>query len=100
MSARTSASHIVDFPLVADEKFLSSTVDILERLRAESELRGHNLLASLLAITKGEAEDDLKTRARTLRLLARDQDHRDDGVARMAQKLACRGGKLARKGRA
>jgi hypothetical protein len=47
----------------------------------------------------GEAEDDLKTCAKTLYIRSRDQDH-DDGAAVMAQKFACRGGRPARQGSA
>jgi hypothetical protein len=89
MSARTNASQVVYFPSVPDDAFLRSTVETLERLRVESEEHGHNLLASLLAITKGEAEDDLRTRSRAVRFRSRDQDQ-DDGAAVMAQKLARR----------
>ena len=94
MSARASASQIVYLPPVADERFLQSTAEALERLAAESELRGRRMLASLLAIAKVEAEDDLKTCASNLRILSREQD-RDDGAALMASKLARRGGKPA-----
>jgi hypothetical protein len=94
MSARANAPQVAYLPSVADEKFLKSVVEILDRLRAESDLRGHNLLGSLLAITKGEAEDDLKTCAKTHYIQSRHQDH-DDGAAVMAQKFACRGGRPA-----
>ncbi|MGH6922734.1 MAG: hypothetical protein ACRED5_03095 [Propylenella sp.] len=92
MSVFAKAPRVVHFPTVVDERFLRSTVDALERLREESDLRGHSMLASLLAIAKCEAEDDLKTRAKIRRLNARGQD-RDDGAAMMAQKLARRGAK-------
>jgi hypothetical protein len=82
-------SQIVYLPFVVEEAFLKDTVDTLERLREESEMRGHGMLASLLAIAKGEAEDDLKTRAKTRHLQMRAQEQ-DDGAARMARKLACR----------
>lgn len=87
MSATGSASSVVDLPLVADEKFLAKTAEILDRLRAESDLRGHRLLSALLAITKGEAEDTLRTNVLSVR--PRNADF-DDGVVEMAQKLAWR----------
>lgn len=88
MSAQAnSASPVVHLPSVVDERFLRTTAEILERLRTQSENRGHPLLASLLAIAKGEAEDDLRTRA----IGPQDTDP-DDGVASMARKLACRAG--------
>jgi hypothetical protein len=90
MSARANASQVVYFPSVPDDAFLRNTVDTLERLRTESEEHGHHLLASLLAITKGEAEDDLRTRTRALRFRSHDHEQ-DDGAAVMAQKLARRG---------
>lgn len=87
MSARANASPVIYLPSVVDEKFLKATAKILERLRAQSENRGHPLLASLLAIAKDEAVDDLRTRA----IGPRDQDS-DDGAASMAQRFAYRGG--------
>ena len=102
MSARPKPSSVVYLPstvavvdegavgAVPEERFLRNVADLLERLQSESELRGHSLLASLLAITKGEAEDGLRTSAKALRILSRGQDH-DDGVVKMAQKLACAG---------
>jgi hypothetical protein len=89
MSARLEASSVVYLPSVVDEKFLKNVADVLERLRSESELRGHPFLASLLAITKGEAEDDLRTRSAVPRRPPSSQDE-DDGIAEMAQKLAWR----------
>jgi hypothetical protein len=87
MAARVNASPVIYLPSVVDEKFLRTTAAILERLRAQSANRGHPLLASLLEIAKGEAEDDLRTRA----LRPEDTDT-DDGVASMAQKFAFRAG--------
>ena len=75
-------------PSLVDEEFLTKVADILERLRAQSEMRGHPLLASLLAITKDEAEDDLRTRASELQNGGLLNDA-DDGVIKMAQRLAC-----------
>jgi hypothetical protein len=83
-----------DLPSVGKKKFLTEVADTLERLRSESEWRGHALLASLLEITRGEAEDELKTHAETLRLANNHVRGRkrglddDDGVIRMAAKLA------------
>ena len=91
MSARVDASRVVYLQSVVDEAFLRNAVETLERLKTESELRGHELLASLLAITKGEAEDSLKTHAKDLRVLARQEDP-NDGAAKMARKFACRAG--------
>ena len=59
---------VVYLPPVADRKFLRNAVDVLEQLRAESEVRGHLMLASLLEIAKGEAEDGLRTQAKTERI--------------------------------
>ena len=88
MSARANASPVIYLPSVVEEKFLKTTAEILERLRAQSENRGHPLLASLLAIAKDEAIDDLRTRA----ICSHEQDP-DDGAASMARKLAYRGGR-------
>ena len=88
MPAARSALSFADFPSVVDEEFLTTVADILERLRSQSEMRGHPLLASLLAITKDEAVDDLRTRANEFEqggLLS----EADEGVIRMAQRLAC-----------
>ena len=88
MPATSSALSFADVPSAVDEEFLEKVADLLERLRAQSEMRGHPLLASLLAITRGEALDDLKTRVAELGhggLLAA----ADDSVIRMAQKFAC-----------
>jgi hypothetical protein len=88
MPATEIALSFADHPSLVDEEFLAKVADILERLRAQSEMRGHPLLASLLAITKEEAEDDLRTRTSEFHnggLLA----EADDSVVRMAQRLAC-----------
>jgi hypothetical protein len=88
MPANSSALSFADVPSAVDEDFLEKVAEILERLRAQSEMRGHPLLASLLAIAKGEAEDDLRTRQAELGaggLLA----EADDSVIRMAQRFAC-----------
>jgi len=102
MSARVQLPQIDHSPSVIDERFvrnkdfLRNTVETLERLQEESEAHGRHLLASLLAITRGEAEDDLKTGAKIYRLRSRDLD-RNDGAAEMARKLACRGAAPAEK---
>jgi hypothetical protein len=84
---------VVYLPPISDHTFLRNTAEVLERLRSESESRGHAMLASLLAITKGEAEDGLSTRAKAVEISAKYQD--DDGAAMMAQRLACRTQKRA-----
>ena len=84
----SGALSFADHPSLVDEEFLTTVADILERLRTQSEMRGHPLLASLLAITKDEAEDDLRTRASELQnggLLG----DADESVIRMAQKFSC-----------
>jgi hypothetical protein len=86
--AFSGALSFADVPSLVDEEFLTKVADILERLRAQSEMRGHPLLASLLAITKDEAEDDLRTRVRELHNGGLLNDA-DDGVVKMAQRLAC-----------
>lgn len=88
MPAARNALSFADVSLVVDEEFLAKVAEILERLRAQSEMRGHPLLASLLAISKDEAEDDLRTRVREFHnggLLS----EADDGVIRMAQRFSC-----------
>ena len=87
-SAPSDALAFADHPSLVDEEFLTKVVDILERLRAQSEMRGHPLLASLLAITKDEAEDDLRTRASELENGGLLNDA-DESVIKMAQRLAC-----------
>ena len=88
MPAGVNALSYAEIPAVVDEEFLAKVSEILERLRAQSEMRGHPLLASLIAIAKDEAEDDLKTRAAEFKrggLLA----EADDSVIRIAQRFAC-----------
>jgi hypothetical protein len=87
-----SLPTVVYLPPVSDQAFLRNAAELLERLRSESELRGHPLLASLLAITKGEAEDGLRTQAKlvTVRSKKAHKAQEDDGAAMMAQRLACR----------
>lgn len=93
---RASFERMVELPAVADEFFLKKIAEALERFRSESEKRGHPLLASLLDIARGEAEDDLKTHEEAPRLSSeqvRVREHGlddDEGVLRMAEKLACR----------
>jgi hypothetical protein len=84
---------VVYLPPVSDQTFLKNTADVLERLRTESELRGHAMLASLLAITKGEVDDGLSTRANVTAFT--EKHEQDDGAAMMAQRLACRTEKSA-----
>ena len=62
-------------------------METLDRLGAQSEQRGHMLLASLISIAKGEAEDGIRTRAQDISILERDHD---DGVELMARKFAHR----------
>jgi hypothetical protein len=90
MSARVQVSPVVYLRSVAAENFLRETAETLERLRHESEARGHPLLASLLAIAKGESEDDLRTLVKSRHFGAGEEDT-DDGAALMARKLARRG---------
>jgi hypothetical protein len=89
MSARQGASSVVYIASAADEKFLASTAEALDRLHRESEHRGHRFLASLLSIAKGEAEDGANTLAKNDAIRAREPD-RDDGAALMARKLTRR----------
>jgi hypothetical protein len=88
MAATSSALSVAELPSVVEGEFLEKVAEILERLRAQSEMRGHPLLASLLAITKDEAEDDLRTRVTELENGGLPNEA-DDGVLRMAQRLAC-----------
>ena len=88
MPATSTALSFADVPWVVDDEFLTNVAEILERLRAQSEMRGHPLLASLLAITKDEALDDLRTRAREVENGGLLNDA-DDGVIRMAQRFSC-----------
>jgi hypothetical protein len=97
MAARATESTITYLPPAGDEGFLKNTVDMLERLREESELHDRHMLASLLAIAKGEAEDDLKTCANRMRLASREMD-RNDGAAELAQKFAFRAEQVAQQG--
>jgi len=96
MSARANAAYREsERPAsVTDENFLRKVAEILERLRTESQQRGHSLLASMLDVAKAEAQDGLRTQASVLRLSGRRKpDHAlddDDGVVRMAEKLAWR----------
>ena len=99
MSAHATASFekVVDLPSVADEIFLTKVVELLERLRSESERRGHPLLASLLEIAREEASDDLKTHVETLLFSPGPPKpprlDEDEGLRKMAEKLAWRGSK-------
>jgi hypothetical protein len=88
MSAVPSPFSLADVGAVVDQEFLTKVAEILERLRAQSELRGHPLLASLIAIAKDEADDDLRTRSHTLGTDALAEEA-DDGVIRMAQRFSC-----------
>jgi hypothetical protein len=87
-SSAVSALTFADHHSLVDEEFLVKVADILERLRTQSELRGHPLLASLLAITRQEAEDDLRTRVGEYRnggLLGA----ADESMIRIAQRFSC-----------
>lgn len=88
MPATQIALTFADIPSAVDEEFLTKVADILERLRAQSEMRGHPLLASLLAITKEEAVDDLRTRAGEFEK-GGFLGVADESVIRMAQKFSC-----------
>jgi hypothetical protein len=90
----SSLPTVVYLPPVSDEMFLKNAADLLERLYAESELRGHAMLASLLSIAKGEAEDGLSTHKQLVALKAKAPDE-DDGAAMMAQRLSYRAEKRA-----
>jgi hypothetical protein len=95
MSAHVNTSSVVYLPTTLDENFLGNVTEQLEQLRVQCEVRGHPLLASLLAIAKGEAEDGLKTHATVqhVRAQLRELDDgavSDDGVVQMAEKLAYR----------
>lgn len=89
MSVRAFASQVVHLPSASEDIFLRNAAETLDRLGAESERRGHTLLASLISIAKGEAEDGIRTRANDLAILEREHD-RDDGVELMARKFAFR----------
>jgi hypothetical protein len=71
-----------------DGEFLQTVAETLERLQFQSEQRGHPLLASLLAITKGEVEDDLRTSTGEFGN-GRPLSEADTSTVRMAQRLAC-----------
>jgi hypothetical protein len=88
MPATSSALSFAEVPSVVDKEFLTTVADILERLRTQSEMRGHPLLASLLAITKDEAVDDLRTRVSEFDNGGLLSDV-DDGVIKMAQRFSC-----------
>ena len=87
-SAPSDALSFADVPSVVDEEFLTKIVDILERLRTQSDMRGHPLLASLLAIAKDEAEDDLRTRVSEFQNGGLLNDA-DESVIKMAQRFSC-----------
>ena len=80
-------SAVIYLPAVDRDRFLRSAANQIDALRSECEAQGHPLLAALLAIAKGEAEDDLHT---TMRDRQRsDPDESDDpATMRMARKLA------------
>ena len=87
MPANSNRLSVADLPSFMEEDFLTKVAEILDRLRMQSELRGHPLLASVLAIAKDEAEDDLRTRAGEFEaggLVSKD----DGSVVMMAEKLA------------
>jgi hypothetical protein len=86
--AASSALSFAEVPSAVEEDFLTKVAEILERLKAQSEMRGHPLLASLIAIAKGEAEDDLRTRNGAFRYGGQ-LGEADDSVLKMAQRFAC-----------
>lgn len=88
------ASKILHLPQAANDTFLTNAAEQLERLRTESEWRGYGLLASLISIAHGEAEDGLRTAAKEQLVLNRAAEP-DDGAEEMAQKLAYRERKRA-----
>lgn len=98
MSARSLSSalylpSVSDDTFLKDEAFLRKVAELLEGIRTESELRGHTMLASLLEIAKGEAEDGLSTREKDREV--RTEKSEDDGAAMMAQKFAHRADRTA-----
>jgi len=95
MSARSHS--IFASKSARDDHFLGVVAEILERLRTESEKRSYPMLASLLEIARGQAADDLQTRAH-LRPFQPNEvgigEHaidEDESLLRMAAKLATRG---------
>jgi len=95
MSARENASarQAGSRPYVDSDAFLKLVAEVLDRLRSESEERGHPLLASLLEISKCEAEDDLKTQLQSSSRRLKHSPSNDseteeeEGARRMAAKL-------------
>jgi hypothetical protein len=85
---------VVYLPPVSDETFLRNATDLLGRLQAESGMRGLSLLASLIEIARGEAEDGLRTSRHVAAIEAKVTDE-DDGAAEMAQRLAHRVQRIA-----
>lgn len=77
-----------DVSSAVDEEFLTRIAEILDRLKAQSEMRGYPLLASLLAIAKDEAEDDLRTRSGEFQRGGPFGDA-DAGVLQIAQRFSC-----------
>jgi hypothetical protein len=94
MSAHVIASTVLHLPKADDDTFLRNAAEQLARLRTESEWRGYGLLASLIAIAEGEAEDGLRTESKNRGILGRSEEP-DDGAEEMAQKLAHRERKRA-----
>ena len=88
MSAKSNRLSFADIPSFVDQDFLTKTVEILDRLRAQSELGGHPLLASILTIAKDEAEDDLRTRLGEFRKRGF-LPEADSSVVLIAQRFAC-----------
>jgi hypothetical protein len=89
MTAPAQASQVYYLPSLADQPFLRKAAEALEQLETESEAHGHQLLASLIAIARGEAEDSIKTRVKTQRVL-RPKEDPNDGAEEIAQRFAHR----------
>jgi hypothetical protein len=87
VSAKPKPS-LADVPSFADENFLVKAAEIIERLASQSELGGHHLLASILAIAKEEAEDDLRTRRGKFQRRGLSSEV-DGSLLLMAQRFAC-----------
>jgi hypothetical protein len=92
MSANSNRLTVSHLPSFVDDDFLTKVADILNRLKVQSELGGHPLLASVLEIAKDEAEDDLRTRVGEFekRGLLSEVDEVDRSVVLMAQRFAFR----------
>lgn len=88
MPATQSAMAFAEVPAAVDEEeFLTKVSEILGRLKAQSDMRGHPFLASLLAIARDEAVDDLRTR---LRENGEMTNEADEAVMLIAQRFSFR----------